>query len=152
MAANRAGYDRAAKHFGMSRSTVGWWVREARNNPQPGRRSASLNPPSLTVIQSPPPPAKTAIPLTTQRRARRLITLALRRLAEVLPTADVRECASVITTLTDRFDLFGDLNDRSRLPAHADSTTAEGRAALMADLEVLPADVLQEALRKAQSA
>lgn len=107
MAANRAGLKRASKQFNIPAATIAVWVRKHRDAAAgtPGIRQA--HPPNLTVIQTPPPAPKAVMSRTMQTRARGIIKLAFDRLEAVIPSSDAKECATVITTLTDRFDLFG---------------------------------------------
>ena len=143
MAVNRAGPDKAAAHFGMSRETIKSWVRRTRENPGPDRTRRG-QPAPLTVIQTPVKP-KMSKPM--QALARKVLKAALERMEEVVPKADARECATIVSTLADRFDLFADLKGKKVVPT-ADPSTPEGEEALVSEVAALPAHILEQARQR----
>ncbi len=88
------------------------------------------------------------MPKALQTQARKLIRQAFKRLEVVIDESDARECAVVITTLADRFDLFADLKTKGKTTEAAAPGTAEFEAEVMAELDKIPAHLLAEAQRR----
>lgn len=124
-----APYQDAAHEAGVDRSTLWRWRRspaflEALR--AEGRASQAAAPPRLVALRD----------------------AALGRVADLLPSMPARDLVRLLADLCDRTGLH---RDAVALPPEAapevNPTTPEGRAALLADLRCLPAEVLLEALR-----
>lgn len=124
MKENRAGYQRAATQFSVSKGTIVERLKRAGIKPEdihPNHNESKL------ISLLPPPAPKPVLPASMQKLGRDTTRRLLQRMHDLAPDADAKGAASMFAALVDRFDILGNLGQRvkARVTEAEELTDAE---------------------------
>lgn len=128
MKENKAGYQRAATQFSVSKGSIVERLKRAGVKPEdihPNHNESKL----VVLPQAGPRPV---LPPSMQKLGRDTARRLLQRMHDLAPDADAKGASSMFIALTDRFDLLGNLGQRAK----AKTTEAEELTDAELELEV----------------